>query len=265
MKSGTSRNSEVLRQIILSFLTNSGIVVLFLSIQSILQEQQLSQKLNVAGIYVTVLTGIVTLLNLYIKQEIDKEKAKLLEENAKSSLNQLGLNDSVDVLEIATNILNILNKIAQRPNLSSSEKEHITSMINELEALESTTESYDLISLWLEDTDNLKSIAKTAGNMVLKVSPYTMFEPILLLNKNKSKESLYYNIYCCLIWVQRSFLLRDYSSTNQLPKISDKERTISALNMIKTEILTKELPKELQKKLGIYFDELVRLISSLGR
>lgn len=259
-----SRNLQFLfRLIILSFLTNLGIVFFVLSIQGILQEQQLSQKLNVIASYVAILTGIVTLLHFYIKQEIDKEKAKIFEENAKSSPNKIALNDSVNVLEIAETATNLLNKIAQVTTLSTSEKEDITSLIDELDALQSTTQSYNLISLWLEDTDNLKSIAKTAGNRVLKANPYNRLNPILLLNENKVKESLYYSIYCCLTWIKRSFLFGDYLSITQLPKISDKTKTISALKIIKTEILTKELPKEFQKKLGIYFDELVNRISSL--
>ena len=262
MNNGKSRNSKIFRQIILSFLTGSVIIVFLLLIQAIVHEQELSAKtlFEMIGGALAVSLPIVAFINLYIKQEIDKEKVKLLEENVKSSKNQLALNDSGDALETATNLL---NKMAQLPNLSTSEKEDITSIINELESLQSTTQSYNLIRLWLEDTDNLKSITKTAGNRVLKANPYNRFNPILLLNEKKEKESLYYSIYYCLTWIKRSFLFGDYISTTQLPKISDKERTISALNMIKTEILTKELPKELQRKLGIYFDELVNLIPSL--
>lgn len=254
MNNGKSRNLQLLfRLIILSFFTNFGIVLLFLSIQAILQEQQLSQNLNVISLYVTILTGIVTLLNLYIKQEIEKEKDKLLEENRKPSPNQPALNNSDS--SVAEMVIKALNPIvAEYPELPA--KENLISLINNLGALQST-KSYQMTRVWLENIDNLQNIAQRSGNMALKAYPYNTY--FMMKDKNKAKESLYYNIYCCLLWIQRSFNAGDYLNTTKLPKISDKKRTISALNIIKTEILAKEL----QEELDIYFDELVNLIPTL--
>lgn len=250
------RNSEFLsRQIILSFLTALGVTCFFLLIQSILVEQQLFQQSIITGIEITIIPGIVILINSYIQQEINKEKSKLLEENRKSFNNQQERNNSASSLvEMATNSLKTI--VADHPELSTLEKESFTSLVNELETLQSAKSS-QMTRVWLNDKENLQSIAKKAGNMALKANPYKVF--MIFRDKNKSKELLYYSIYYCLQWIERSFDVGDYLNTTNLPKISDKERTISALKIIKTEILTEEL----QEELGIYFDEIINLIPSL--
>ncbi|MCF3627380.1 hypothetical protein L2E65_21705 [Planktothrix agardhii 1801] len=259
MNNGKSRNSKIFRQIILSFLTGSVIIVFLLLIQAIVHEQELSAKtlFEMIGGALAVSLPIVAFINLYIKQEIDKEKVKLLEENVKSSKNQLALNDSGDALETATNLL---NKMAQLPNLSTSEKEDITSLINKLEALKTTAKSYEVVKDWLEKPDQIRKLSKDSGNLVLNNHPFNRFEIIFL---KQSKYRLYQSIYDCLTWIQASFNAGDYLTTNNLPKISDKKRTIKALNWIKTEVLPVEIPESSVKELEIYFDKLILLIPLL--
>ncbi len=255
MNKGKSRNLHfVYRLIILSFLTLIGLTLFFFLILSIVQEPAFSAMkiLGIIGITGTITPVFVSLFRSYIKQEIDTEKAKILEENRKFN-NQPGLNNSdSSIIEMAINVLNTI--VAEHPELP--EKKNLISLVNELSTLQST-KSYQMTKVWLENIDNLQSIAKRSGNMALKADPYPAY--MIFNDKNKAKESLYYNIYCCLLWIQRSFKVGDYLSTHKLPKILDTKRTISALNMIKTEILTKEL----QEELGIYFDELVNLIPTL--
>lgn len=257
MNNKKSRNL-LFRTIILSFLTNLVLVIFILVVQEIYNQDEIYEQLDTIGIYIGIATAIIALINLYIEQEISKEKVKLLEENVNSSPNQL---EVYDLVNIAKTITNFLKDIGQNSNLSSSDKEEIESLLDKLNDVQLSTESYQLIKVWLEDTENLKNIAKTSGDRALKNNSYKIYE-MQFMNKNKSKELLYYSIYYCLQWIKKSFIVGDYLSTARMPKISDQQRTISALNIIKTEILTK-LPKEFQKELEIYFDELVKLIPSL--
>ena len=173
----------------------------------------------------------------------------MIEENIKLNNNQLAFNHSASALvEIAKNTL---NNIAEHPELIS-EKEHILSLVHELDALQEN-QSCQTTRIWLENTENLENIAKESSNFALTVYPIKGLETIF--HKNQSKDDLYRNIYNCLLWIKASFEHGKYLTKNP-PKISDKKRTIYALNWIKTEFLSEDLRQEL----GSYFNKLIQII-----
>lgn len=254
MNNKKSRKS-LFKTIILLFAIGSCIIVFLLLTYWILHEKELSPKtlfeIIVAALAISV--PITKFINSYIKKEIDKgidkEKVKLLEQNVNSSPNQPALNNSDS--SVADMVRKTLNSIVtDYPELPITK--NLITLINSLD--NQSTKSRAVAKVWLDNIDNLWDIAKRSGNMALKDDPYKW-----IINKNKAKESLDYNIYCCLLWIQRSFNSGIYEYTTQLPKILDEKKTISALEKIKTEILTEEL----QEELGTYFDELINLIPNL--
>lgn len=254
MNNKKSRKS-LFKTIILLFAISSCIIIFLLLTHGILHEKELSAKtlFEIIGAALGISLPIVGFINYYIKREIDegidKEKFKLLEQKVNFSPNQPALNNSDSSVEDM--VIKALNSIvAEYPELPITK--NLTTLINSLD--NQSTKSREVAKVWLDNIDNLWDIAKRSGNMALKDDPYPW-----IINKNKAKELLDYNIYCCLLWIQRSFNSNSYLYTTQLPKISDKNKTISALKKIKTEILTEEL----QEELGIYFDKLINLIPNL--
>lgn len=267
MKNVKSRNLQFLfRQIILSFLTGSGLIVFFLLIQAIVYEQLLSTKIpwEIIVSAFTIIPVIVIFLNAYInqeiKQEIEKEKAKLLEENSKLWNNQLANKNSVsDLSDLGEMVRDILKPVAQNPNLSTLEKEKFISVSNMLDTFSLNAKSNKAAQDWLNE-EKLIELSKDSGNFALTDNSFNFIETKIL---QKSKHRLCHSIYDCLTWIQASFHAHYYLTTKNLPKISDKERTIKALNWIKTTVLPVEIPESSVKELEIYFDKLIQVIQDI--
>ncbi len=284
MKNGKSRNFLLLfkedifplvfSQIILLFLTGSSLIVGGFTLYQAIDIQPPFIKITVLasgfGLIALILKvidvhiqdfGLIALIlkviDVHIQEQInkgiekEKEKEKI-EENVKYYTNQ------VEIDKLTDGIQTVLNKIEQLPNVSTLFNEEIISLFNDLAALQLESQSYQSTMLWLENT-NLKSIAKTSGDMALRDNTYGFFEFInILQNKKQEKESLYKNVFYGLKWIKKRFILGYPPSTPPLPKTLNEKTTISALKKIKAEILTKEL----QKELGEFFDELINLIQS---
>lgn len=260
MNNGKSRNSEILSLIILlSFSTNLFIAVLLLSIQAILTEEKPYQRLDIIGIVVTITTGFVAIIYWYINK-INDEKNKLLEENRKFRDNQLANKNSVsDLSDLGEMVRDILKPVAQNPNLSTLEKEKFISVSNMLDTFSLNAKSNKAAQDWLNE-EKLIELSKDSGNFALTDNSFNFIETKIL---QKSKHRLCHSIYDCLTWIQASFHAHYYLTTKNLPKISDKERTIKALNWIKTTVLPVEIPESSVKELEIYFDKLIQVIQDI--
>ena len=267
MKNGKSRNFLLLfkedifplvfSQIILLFLTGSSLIVGGFTLYQAIDIQPPFIKITVLASGFGLIALILKVIDVHIQEQInkgiekEKEKEKI-EENVKYYTNQ------VEIDKLTDGIQTVLNKIEQLPNVSTLFNEEIISLFNDLAALQLESQSYQSTMLWLENT-NLKSIAKTSGDMALRDNTYGFFEFInILQNKKQEKESLYKNVFYGLKWIKKRFILGYPPSTPPLPKTLNEKTTISALKKIKAEILTKEL----QKELGEFFDELINLIQS---
>ena len=271
MNNGKSRNSEILSLIILlSFSTNLFIAVLLLSIQAILTEEKPYQRLDIIGIVVTITTGFVAIIYWYINK-INDEKNKLLEENRKFRDNQLANKNSVsdlsDLSDSAGIIRGLLKSVEQNPNLSLStlDKEKIISVINMLDnfSFSLNAKSHKVAETWL-NKEKLE-LSESSANFVLTHNPFTKIEEFetKFLNKKKSKHHLRQSIHNCLIWIQHSFQNHYYTTTNNFPEIPDKERTIGALNWIKTQ-MPDEIPPSSIQELEMYFDQLIKAIKDIN-
>jgi hypothetical protein len=258
MKNEKSRNLQFLfRQIILSFLTGSGLIVFFLLIQAIVYEQLLSTKIpwEIIVSAFTIIPVIVIFLNAYInqeiKQEIEKEKAKLLEENSKLLDSQTENNNLIpDLVKKSRKAFKTM--MEEFPELETS-SDTLKPLLDQLDkAVQSTPKYSKDVRKWLQ-IENLDKVSKHSCNVALNVSN-PLQRAWQFIDKKKYEDE----IYNCLIWIRESWIGSIYL-TSLLPKISDKDRTIRVLKYIKTEVLAKELEQEL----GGYFDRLCQLIAKI--
>jgi hypothetical protein len=258
MKNGKSRNLQLLlRQIILSFLAGSGLIVFFLLIQAIVYEQLLSTKIpwEIIVSAFTIIPVIVIFLNAYInqeiKQEIEKEKAKLLEENSNLLDSQTENNNLIpDLVKKSRKAFKTM--MEEFPELETS-SDTLKPLLDQLDkAVQSTPKYSKDVRKWLQ-IENLDKVSKHSCNVASNVSN-PLQRALQFIDKKKYEDE----IYNCLIWIRESWIGSIYL-TSLLPKISDKDRTIRVLKYIKTEVLAKELEQEL----GGYFDRLCQLIAKI--
>lgn len=258
MKNEKSRNLQFLfRQIILSFLTGSGLIVFFLLIQATVYEQLLSTKIpwEIIVSAFTIIPVIVIFLNAYInqeiKQEIEKEKAKLLEENSKLLDSQTENNNLIpDLVKKSRKAFKTM--MEEFPELETS-SDTLKPLLDQLDkAVQSTPKYSKDVRKWLQ-IENLDKVSKHSCNVASNVS-----NPLKTAWQFIDKKKYEDEIYNCLIWIRESWIGSIYL-TSLLPKISDKDRTIRVLKYIKTEVLAKELEQEL----GGYFDRLCQLIAKI--
>ncbi len=222
-------------------------------------------KWVVGGGLVTAYLGIATLvlkdndsrIDLKIKASEDDIRNKLIQSfKPEQNFN----NAPSDLIERAKEaLINYKNN----QNVSESDKGDMLALINQLDALQKRQPSYQTVKRWLEDEENLKSLARKSGESVLKDYPFKGLE---ITNKTTAKSSLDNSIWNCLEWIRGSFNKGIYLTT-KLPPISDKKRTIAALNWINTKALGEEksLDPPAQDLLAIYFNELAKILGQKSK
>ncbi|WP_079678159.1 hypothetical protein [Planktothrix sp. PCC 11201] len=213
------------------------------------------------GLYVVIVVAVLGGNNFFIDLKIKASENDIRDKLRQSFKQEQNFNNAPsDLVERAKEaLINYKNN----QNVSESDKGDMLALINQLDALQKRQPSYQTVKHWLEDEENLKSLAVKSGDSVLEDYPFGGLE---IINKTTAKSDLDNGIWNCLEWIRESFNKGIYL-TRKLPPISDKKRTIAALNWINTKALLEEkfLDQPGRDLLAIYFNKLAKILDQKSK